>query len=216
MSSYVLPQIITRFRERYPRVKVSLVEANSVRLRELLHNDEVDMIVDNFQEGSELYEKYPLMTENILLCVSGESPINEALKPFRILPEQIYNGTVRQACIPAVDVSLFRAEDFVLLKTGNDMHYRAMAIFEKSNITPRVTFEVDQLNISYALAESGLGICFVTDTLFKYRKHNGNVVLYKLDCRDASRMLYAVHKKNRYCTRAMSEFITIAQEIIKD
>ena len=102
------------------------------------------------------------------------------------------------------------------MKNGNDMFSRAGAIFEENNMTANVVFQVDQLNMSFALTESGVGVSFVTDTLFKYRKHTENVILYRLDTRYASRMLYVVHKKNRYCTRAMSEFIMAAQEIVKD
>lgn len=81
---------------------------------------------------------------------------------------------------------------------------------------PRVIFQVDQLNIACALAESGMGACFVTDTLFRYRRHMENVVLYKPATACAGRGLYVAHKKRRYCTRAMAELIKIAQERIKN
>lgn len=215
LSSYVLPKIITLFRDRFPNVEITLIEANSIRLREMLRLEEVDMIIDNFEEGVEMYEEHPLAREQILVCIPGDHPINRELHRFQILPENIHCGIASISQIPAVDISLLKDEKFILLKNGNDMHYRAMAIFEENNIMPGIAFEVDQLNMSYALTESGIGISFVTDTLFKYRKHAENVVLYHLDSRHASRMLYVVHKKNRYCTRAMSEFIRAAQEIIK-
>ena len=213
-SSDVLPKIITSFHEKFPNVEIILVEANSIRLREMLRDEEVDMIIDNFKDGTDLFEEYPLIREQILLCVPVNSPVNEKLRRYQILPEDIYNGTFNGADIPAVDITWFKDEKFILLKHGNDMYQRAMAILEEKNITPDVAFHVDQLNISYALTESGIGVNFVADTLFKYRKHLGNVVLYQLNTRYASRVLYIAHKKNRYCTRAMSEFIKTAQEII--
>lgn len=215
LSSYILPQIITRFRERYPKVEITLVEANSVRLREMLRKEEVDLVIDNLEGEDNLYEKYALTDEHILLCVPEDRRINKKLKQFQISPESIYNDNGYAAHVPAVDVSLFGEEQFILLKNGNDMYYRSMEIFEKNNLVPNVTFQVDQLNISYALVESGMGMCFVTDTLFKYRKHTGKVVLYKLDAQYASRVLYVVCNKNRYFTRAMSEFIKIAQKIME-
>lgn len=215
LSSYVLPKIITLFRDRFPNVEITLVEANSVRLREMLRNEEVDMIMDNCDDGGELYEEYPLAREQILLCVPGENPINRELERFQILPETILSGSVSPDRVPTVDISRFQEEKFILLKNGNDMYSRARAIFEESGIMPDVLFQVDQLNMSFALTESGVGVSFVTDTLFKYRKHTENVLLYRPDTRYASRMLYVVHKKNRYCTRAMSEFIKAAHEIVK-
>lgn len=216
LSSYVLPKIITLFRNRFPNVEITLVEANSIRLREMLHNEEADIIIDNFEDDEDLYEEYPLAREQILLCVPGDRPINRELSRFRIMPENIYSGAVSSDNIPTVDISLFKDEKFILLKNGNDMHYRAMSIFEENDIIPDIIFRVDQLNMAYALTESGVGVSFVTDTLFKYRKHTEDVMLYCLDTRYASRILYVAYKKNRYCTRAMSEFIKVAQEMIKD
>ena len=216
LSSYVLPKIITLFRNRFPNVEITLIEANSIRLREMLHNEKVDIIIDNFENGEDSYEEYPLAREQILLCVPGDRAVNKELSRFRILPQTIYSGTVGSNNIPAVDISLFKDEKFILLKNRNDMHFRAMSIFEENNILPDVIFQVDQLNMAYALTESGVGVSFVTDTLFKYRKHTEDVMLYHLDTHYASRILCVAHKKNRYCTRAMSEFIKVAQEMIKD
>lgn len=213
LCSYVLPKIITLFRERFPNVEIVLVEANSIRLRELLDNEEVDMIIDNFEDRGELYEEYPLVHERILLCVPGNSTINKEFSECQILPDSMYAGYLTNN--PGVDISRFSDEMFILLKPGNDMYHRAMKIFGEKNMSPNVIFQVDQLNISYALSESGVGASFVVDTLFKYRKHIENVILYQLDTEFASRMLYVAHKKNRYCTRAMSEFIKVAQELIR-
>lgn len=215
LSSYVLPKIITIFQDRFPNVEITLAEANSIRLQEMLHSEEVDMIVDNFEDEGDVYEEYPLACEQILLCVPGDNPVNRGLSRFQIMPGNIYSGTADIEHIPAVDISAFKDEKFIILKNGNDMHCRAMAIFEENNLIPDVLFQVDQLNMSYALTESGMGVSFVTDTLFKYRKHTENVILYRLGTRYASRMLYVAHKKNRYCTRAMSEFIRVAQGVIK-
>ena len=93
------------------------------------------------------------------------------------------------------------------------MFFRARNIFER-RMTPNVIFSVDQMNISYALASSGIGACFVTDTLFKYGNFHDNVYLYKVGS-DTSRTLYIAHKKSKYVTCAMQEFIRIAREEIK-
>ena len=94
------------------------------------------------------------------------------------------------------------------------MYDRAMEILKAGKISPEVVFQVDQLNISYALAESGSGACFITDTFFKYRKYITNAVLYKIDHAIAKRTLHIVHKRGRYCTKAMEAFIQVAQEMM--
>lgn len=214
LSSDVLPRIISRFRSRFPGVEITLTEANSVTLRKMLCQEEVDIAIDNFGAFPDQYEAFPLTEEQVMLCVPAERPVNNALKAHQITPQCIYDTASVSESVAPVDITAFKDEPFVLLKSGNDMHHRAMGMFEDSGIAPNVVFRVDQLNISCALAESGLGACFVTDTFFKYRKHMADVVLYKLKHHLAHRTLHAVHKKDRYCTRAMGEFIGITQEMI--
>ena len=214
LSSYVLPRIVNRFTSLYPRIEVTLVEANSGGLSEMVKNEEVDIIIDSFDETMDEYQGYPLASERILLCVPGDRAINESLKEFQISPDEIYRGFAELDSVTPVPIELFKNEKFILLKSGNDMYHRAMEIFRKSAMEPQVAFYVDQLNISHALVASGMGLCFATDTLFRYGKFRNNIALYNVG-EESSRMLYVAHKRNKYCTRAMTEFIRVAKEVIE-
>lgn len=215
LSSYVLPEVINRFTSLHPKVDVELVEANSSTLNEMIRNERVDIIIDSFDETINEYQGYFLASERILLCVPEDRKINESLGKYRIYPDGIYNGIADIASVEKVPIEMFKDEKFILLKQGNDMYNRAMRVFERGGINPQVAFSVDQLNISYALVASGMGVCFATDTLFRYGKFRNNVVLYNVGEEDYSRMLYVAHKKNKYCTKAMSEFIRVAKEVIE-
>ena len=209
LTSYVVPPLVTKFRTLYPKIEVSMTEARSVSLYELLDKGEVDILIDNFDK-IENYTGYPLVHERVFLCVPAALAINDRLKAYAITPQELTKGK-RTEKIPAVPIRTFEKENFILLKSGNDMRARADRIFEKSGVTPNVAFEVDQLNVSYALADSGMGICFATDTLFRFGKRRANVVLYNLET-DNRRTLYAAHRKNAYCSVAMQKFIEIAKE----
>ena len=160
------------------------------------------------------YEYTPLLSERVLLCVPAEFPINEELQDYALLPQSIREGNVDLDQAPSLPIRCFAKEKFILLKSGHDMHHRAQRAFDAGKITPSVPFYVDQLNISYALAESGLGICFVTDTFVHYARPNENIRLYKIDEEPERRIMFVAHKKNRYCTHAMREFILTAQQIL--
>lgn len=214
LTSDVLPQLVSQFRNQYPGVEITLIEANSIHLREMLNDEEVDLVIDNFESFADTYALCPLIDEQILLCVPEDRRVNHSLKKFGIRPEDIYTKSARVEKALPLDISAFREEPFVLLKSGNDMCDRAMGIFASSSVEANVVFSVDQLNTSYALAESGLGACFITDTFFKYRKHTTDTVLYKLDHVLAKRTLHIAHKKGRYSTKAMQEFIRITRESI--
>lgn len=214
LTSDVLPQLVSQFRNQHPGVEITLIEANSIHLREMLNNEEVDLVIDNFASFTDTYALCPLVDEQILLCVPGDRRVNQSLKEYGIQPEDIYTKSAHVDRVLPLNISAFREEPLVLLKSGNDMYDRAMGMFANSGVEANVVFRVDQLNISYALAESGLGACFITDTFFKYRKHISDTVLYKLDHVLATRTLHIAHKKGRYCTKAMQEFIRITRESI--
>ena len=103
----------------------------------------------------------------------------------------------------------------MICSTNGNMYMRAFEIFKKRCIEPKVIFRVDQLNISYALADSGVGLCFITDTFFKYAHHHENVVLYRIAEEFDERTLYIAHKTNKYCSNAMHEFMNIAKDSFK-
>ena len=214
LSSYVLPSIITRFSSLHPSVEVNLVEANSQTLEKMTREEQIDIVVDSFDGIGEMYDGYPLVNERIFLCVPSSFKINEGMEKYRISPEAVRGGGDEIDTVPSVPIEHFENENYILLKSGNDMHNRAMRIFNNHGISPKVLFSVDQLNISYALAESGIGLCFVTDTLVRYVGMHGNVMLYNVGEGHCSRTLYVAYKRGRYCTRAMSEFVRIAKEII--
>ena len=102
----------------------------------------------------------------------------------------------------------------ILLKSGHNMHHRAIKAFESAGFSPNVPFLVDQMNISYALSESGMGLCFVTDTFVHYSHPKESICLYNISEEHGCRTLFIVRKKNKYCTHAMREFIRIAQEVM--
>ncbi len=214
LSSYVLPRIINKFSALYPHVNVTLVEAHSHVLREMIGKEEIDIVVDSFDETFDEYTKYQLTNERLLLCVPSDLAINKGLEDYAISPDEIYESKTNAFSKKAVPIEIFKDEKFILLKSGNDMYYRATKIFEKAKITPNVIFSVDQLNISFALAESGMGICFATDTLFRFGRFRDKITLYNVGDNQLARTLYIAHKNNKYCTSAMTKFIQVAKEVI--
>ena len=215
LASYILPRIINRFTSLYPKVEVEVVEAHSSTLTQMLQEEEIDIVIDSFSENLEQFDGVPLIGENVMLSVPADRPINQQLTDYRIHPEDIYRQSIDLHNVPPVSIRLFEQESFITLKKGNDMYARAMDIFRKGEISPKIKFSVDQLNIAFAMSESGIGLCFVTDTLFRYGRASNHLLLYTLAENDGSRTLYVAHKKGRYCTRAMEKFIEISQELIR-
>ena len=77
LQSYVLPRVVIRFNSLYPNVEVELVEANSYNLSMMLNNEQIDVVIDSFDENADDFQSYFLESEDIILCVPKDRKINE-------------------------------------------------------------------------------------------------------------------------------------------
>ena len=215
VSSYVLPYIVSEFSKQYPKIEILLTETSSIELEKKIGREEIDLVIDSYDEEQAFHDCYPLADEKILLAVPANSKSNQGLENYRMTPCEIHDSKVHLATIPEISIDCFKEEKFILLKSGNSMYRHAMEVFKKSNFKPDVRFQLDQLGTSYSLTASGNGACFVTDVMFKYHRFKDDVFLYNIKD-GGTRTLYAITKKNEYTSNAISEFIKTAKKAIEE
>ena len=206
-SSWVLPPLMADFARRYPGIDVELVEETTAHLARLLQTGEVDLLLDNCELDSEVFDRCVYREERLLLAVPRGLPVNQRLLSYQIPVERIRDGSFLDSALPAVPLSAFREEPFILLKPENDTWKRAAAIFQKNGFQPRVLFEVDQQLTSYNITSSGMGLSFIGDTLISCVPPHSDVTYYKLQGEDSTRSIFFYWKRGRYISRAMEEFL---------
>ena len=207
VSSYLLPGVIGDFSRKYPKITVTMSEANSERLLRQLEEEEVDLVIDSFDERLAGFEFCELKPEQILLAVPGEIARRLGLVKQAVTPVSLYEGTAKLSALPQLPIGKFREEPFILLKSGNSMYGHAMQCFQKEDMIPKVSFYLDQLITSYTLCAGGSGLCFVTDTMFRVHRFTDDVLLFRVDA--GERTLCVAHKRNRSVTPAMKCFIEV-------
>lgn len=208
ISSYVLPKIIVPFSEKYPMINIDLLESNAKTLGEDLIEEKIELLID-YNFDPKLIESYPLFDETILLCVPKDCDANKGLEDSVLTSHDIQCGNYNSFKMP-IDLTNFKNEKFLMMKTGNSMNYHGFKMCNESGFNPEVTIYFDQLMTAYNMTSSGLGICFVTDTLVKAVAPNENLVYYKINSEYAKRTVYLLHKKKRYLNKAVKEFIRTA------
>ena len=209
--SHVLPQVLKDFGKDFPDVEVKLQVEPSTVLWEKLAHGQVDIAIDNALTKDPDHEYIPLFQEHILIGVPADNPINEKLKKYALDPEMLKKPGCDYSQLPRLNVKLLASEDFILLKPGNKMRQIAHNIFTEQGVSPKIRFEFDRLTTSINFAESGFGICFLTDTNLQYGSCK-NLVFYQPDAWDADRHLYLMYKKNKYLSPAMRTFINFLKE----
>lgn len=206
VSSFILPEILMEFAKNYPGIQVELVESNSPDLIEQLLSETIDLLVAH-DFNPKQFEARELFEETVLVAVPFLNPINKTLSGFAVSDDEIRSGNLKPH--PAINLSILKDDEFLILKPGNDLHWRAISLCASAGFQPRVKIELDQLITSYNLAGAGLGISFVTDKLVKKAAVPG-CVYYYLDDPIAHRKMSIGRKKNRYFTRAASAFVETA------
>lgn len=211
-ASFILPAIITGFIQKYPSIKVNLVEASTSILEEQLFSGTLDFVIDNYSLNETVYEKHFFCSECLILTVPKKFSSNNLAKEYQLSLDDIRNGLHLNSSTKSAPLSLFTDDPFILLRSGNDTRIRADKIFQEKNLTPKIILELDQLATAYNVACYGMGNTIISDTLAQKAIHDANMLYYKIDSPHTLRNVFFYNKQNKYVTRTMSEFIKVAQK----
>lgn len=213
-TSYMLPAIVSKFIEKYPHINVDIVEAKTSSLIKYLNEGIIDIAIDNYSYDEEDYSRQFQTKDTMILTVPRSFSSNKKLKDYALSFEEIQSGEFKNDDIPFVKLSEFKDENFILLKEGNDTRTRAHKKFVNENITPKVLLEVEQQITSYNLTAYGLGISFISDYLIRNVGDNDSLCYYKLENYENDRDICFYYLKNKYITKAQSEFLKMAKETL--
>lgn len=211
VSSFIMPKVIMNFSEVYGGIKVELVESNSPDLRKLLLTDSIDLLIAH-DFDKKLYSCEPLFDETVLLAVPERLTINDELKDKALTLDDVKQGRHLTDNCPAISLDVFKNEEFLIMKKGNDMQRRAQILCENAGFVPKARIHLDQLITSYNMACAGMGIAFVTDMLAVLASGE-NCVYYKINDENTVRRMYIGYKRSRYISKSCSAFIDVAKKV---
>jgi DNA-binding transcriptional LysR family regulator len=211
-ASFILPAIITKFTAKYPSIKVNLVEANSIHLEEQLFSGVLDFVIDNYPLNELIFEKHLFYRECLVLTVPQKFSSNRLAQEYQLSIDDIRQGIHLKPETKPVPLSLFTHDPCIFLRAGNDTRIRADKIFQEHGIVPKIILELDQLATAYNVSCSGMGITIISDTLAQKANYFSNMLYYKIKSSHTFRNVYFYNKQNKYITKAMEEFIKVAQK----
>lgn len=211
-ASYILPPLITKFTQKYPLVKIHLIEANTPQLIKQLFQGTLDLIIDNSTFPDSVYQKRFYKEEALLLAVPKVFSSNLAAAKYQLTSTDILNGKHLNRNTPAAPLKFFSQDPFIFLRTGNDTRARAEKICQAQSFTPNIILKLDQQVTAFNLCCYGMGVTFVTDTILNYIKANEDCCFYKINEPETMRNIYFYHKQSKYISRAMEEFLMISCE----
>jgi len=145
-ARYVMPEIMKRFRERYPRVRIRLRHAEPGQLVPMVLNDEVDMAV-----------------------IASDPPPNRDLV---VLPFRSFHRIV---IVPRghklLRIERPKLEDIaqypiVTYEPGYSARQELVQVFRKAGLEPRIAISAIDADVIKTCVEQGLGITIMSEVTF--------------------------------------------------
>ena len=217
LSSLVLPRYISSFSQKYPKIQLRLLDANSTTLENEIMAGHLDIVIDNYPLPVELFEQRHISTETLLLAVPATFSENIKLSSYQLTYDQILSGEHTAKAKP-VPLGNFSEIPFLLMNRDNDARKHTNAIFQETNFTPKVLFEMDRLATLYSYIEMGTAASVVSDTLIKNIRgiDHSRILFYALPTDHARRDIFVSYKRNKYHSKAMDVFIESLGDLSKD
>ena len=155
-GTYMLPCTLPVFKEEFPRVKVMVNEADSAALEDMILSGEIDIAFFTLPIHHPDITYDVIKEEEVILVMNSAHPLAS-------------DGIERAECnYPWLDIAKLADETFIIQK--RDQRTRAVTdhIFRESNITPKTFLEIRNILASVALANSGYGCTFITETHLRH------------------------------------------------
>lgn len=140
-TSYV-PELIRSFGKKYPGIRFQLHQNSSQVLLNQLISGEMDLCLSYPAENVPQAEWNYLWSEELMLIVPAEHPFS---KRKEISLEQIGK------------------EPLISCRSGFGIRKITDELFEKADITPKIAFEVEEVNTINGLVAAGLGVAIVPE-----------------------------------------------------
>ena len=142
VSAYVLPDVLVRFTERHPGVRLLVRTGHSEEIIDLVVRGEVDLgIVRQIRDSR--VRSHPLYEDELVLVVR---------------PDHSFARTGR------VDVAEIAHVQLILFDRTSSYYDVTNALFRKAGVLPRGVTEVDNIEAAKRMVERGLGVALLPGT----------------------------------------------------
>jgi len=186
-GTQLLYRVSPKFRERFPEIRLSVVERRSIQLREMLHNGELDMIVCALSKKNEPYEEILFSAKDPILLMAS---LTAKLDCYLAKKDDLY---------PTVDLDTLADTPMILHRNGASMRTYVDYLLKKADINPNICmeFETTASIANYVIA--GAGIAFLQS--YHSEKYKEQSAFYYTNPSVSSRFC-VVHRKGMVITKA--------------
>ena len=198
----ILPSVIPKFLEKYPGIKIDLVEENAKQLETLTLQGHIDFTIAVYYAQEIQLDYEFLCSEEIILAVPKSHRL--AHLAANAIPGKK----------PVVDLLLFKDDPFVLMKHGTKIRQITDNIFKDAGFSPNIILESGSINTIQYMAANNAALSILPEKFFNYPAIGDNLVYFSINPEKYYWPIIATFRKNNYLTRAAKDFISILKSYL--
>ena len=192
----LLPEVLMRYRERFPMMTVNLFESSTGQLEQLAREGRLDVALIHTPFHDLQFNQIPLYKESFHLAISEAARLCME-SSGQVTPELM--NTLR----------------FILPASNYRIRQVAERVCSTAGIVPKISYCTTNFLTSLSLAEKGLGATFVPRSYAKYYAPESQLLCIPFPAAwNANWELMAVYGEKRELPKPCLELIRIIQEHI--
>ena len=189
MGSYFFPQVVMAFKSQYPNLKLTLIDAGTASIREMLLNGELDIGVINHENVPDDLETDHLLSSEMLAVVGKEHPL--ASQSFITFEE-------------------FFEQELIMFKSGYFHRDFIDATCKKYDLDMTIAFETNLLPMILSIVKREFAITALLSLVTEYED---NVV--GVPFKDPVKLnLSLAWRKEGYLSKADRTFIDFVKQYV--
>lgn len=199
-GTYMLPCSLPMFREKFPLVNVTVREADSSVLEDMLLLGDIDLAFFNLPIKSPDVDYEIISHEEVVLIMPPEHPLANS-------------GIPQKGCkYPWIDLSTLKNEGFILQRSDQRTRQITDKLFKEAGIKPNILLSVRNILASVKLAANGYGLTFVSETHLRHINLNVTPVRFSVGNPCTTAKFVAAFRKGIYLPHYTKEYIKIVKD----
>lgn len=199
-GTYMLPCTLPIFHAKFPQVKITVREANSAVLEDMLLCGDIDLAFFNMPIKNPNINYEVISHEEVVLIMSPEHPMAS-------------QGIHKSDCkYPWINLHLLKDEGFIVQRSDQRMRQITDKLFKDAGIEPNILLSIRNILASVKLASKGYGITFVTETHLRNINLVDELVHFSVGTPKTKAYFVAAFRKGIYLPHYAKEYIKIVKE----
>jgi DNA-binding transcriptional LysR family regulator len=199
-GTYMLPCTLPVFRKEFPKVKVTVKEANSAVLEDMILDGEIDFA----------FFTLPIRHTEITYDIIKEEEVLMVMDSNHHLAGE---GVDKKGCkYPWFDLAKLKGETFIIQRDDQRTRHFTDQLLHETNIIPENTLEIRNILASVELATGGYGISFVSETHLRHIRFKKKPKCFSIGKPKTMTRFVAAYRQGIYLPVYAQRYIQIVRE----